>query len=103
MKHLLKYTWAVIAFVLLSTSVFSAPLMIKCKFPTFASTSKSGAYPLNLKLDSTQSSFYANLAMAYYYQDSFEIACAKIKKAESLGLEIIDFKLLRVIKQEHCE
>ena len=65
MKHLLKYTWAVIAFVLLSTSVFSAPLMIKCKFPTFASTSKSGAYPLNLKLDSTQ----FNLSFLIDHQD----------------------------------
>ncbi|WP_405568977.1 tetratricopeptide repeat protein [Winogradskyella sp. Asnod2-B02-A] len=60
-------------------------------------------YNRGIKLDSTQSSFYANLAMVYYYQDSLEIACSKIKKAESLGLEITDFKLLREIKQEHCE
>jgi len=60
-------------------------------------------YKLGIKLDSTQYSFYANLAMVYYYQDSFDIACAKIKKAESLGLEITDFKLLREIKEVHCE
>ncbi|APX99751.1 tetratricopeptide repeat protein [Lacinutrix venerupis] len=60
-------------------------------------------YEQGIKLDSTQWSLYANLAMVYYYQDSFEIACAKIKKAESLGLEITDFKLLREIKQEHCK
>ncbi|MBL4904435.1 MAG: tetratricopeptide repeat protein [Flavobacteriaceae bacterium] len=60
-------------------------------------------YEQGIKLDSTQWSFYANLAMVYYYQDSFKIACEKIKKAESLGLEITDFKLLREIKEEHCE
>lgn len=60
-------------------------------------------YEQGIKLDSTQWSFYANLAMVYYYQDSFKIACDKIKKAESLGLEITDFKLLKEIKEEHCE
>jgi tetratricopeptide (TPR) repeat protein len=60
-------------------------------------------YEQGIKLDSTQWSFYANLAMVYYYQDSFKTACEKIEKAESLGLEITEFDLLREIKEEHCE
>lgn len=60
-------------------------------------------YEQGIKLDSTQWSFYANLAMVYYHQDSFDKACEKIEKAESLGLEITEFNLLREIKEEHCE
>ncbi len=60
-------------------------------------------YERGIKLDSTQWSFYANLAMVYYYQGSFNAACEKIEKAESLGLEITDFDLLKEIKEEHCE
>ena len=60
-------------------------------------------YKQGIKLDSTQWSFYANLAMVYYYQDSFKTACENIEKAESLGLEITDFDLLREIKNEYCE
>lgn len=60
-------------------------------------------YERGIKLDSTQWSFYANLAMVYYYQGSFNAACEKIEKAQSLGLEITDFDLLKEIKEEHCE
>ena len=60
-------------------------------------------YEQGIKLDSTQWSLYGNLAMVYYYQDSFRLACEKIKKAESLGMEIANFELLKEIKEEHCE
>ena len=59
-------------------------------------------YEQGIKLDSTQWSFYANLAMVYYYQDSIDNACKQIKKAESLGLIIEDYKKLNSIKSENC-
>jgi len=60
-------------------------------------------YHKAIELDSTQSSFYANLAMVYYYENLFDISCQQIDKAESLGLNINDYKELKRIKKRYCE
>jgi len=60
-------------------------------------------YEKAIELDSTQPAFYANLAMVYYYEDSVGRSCQLIEKAESLGLEINDYKKLKWIKKRYCD
>lgn len=60
-------------------------------------------YQKAIELDSTQSTFYSNLAMVYYYEDLFDMSCQQIEKAESLGLNIDNYKELKRIKKRYCE
>jgi len=60
-------------------------------------------YQKAIELDSTQFTFYSNLALVYYHEDLFDISCQQLEKAESLGLNINDYKELKRIKKRHCE
>jgi len=60
-------------------------------------------YQKAIKIDSMQSTFYANLALVYYYENLFDMSCQQIKKAESLGLNVNDCKELKRIKRRYCK
>lgn len=56
-----------------------------------------------IELDSTITSFYANLATVYNNEKSYDIACEHIEKAISLGLNIKNYKHLKKIRAKRCE
>jgi hypothetical protein len=41
--------------------------------------------------------------MVYYYEKMFDKSCENIRKAESLGFKIDDYKELKQIKKRYCE
>jgi tetratricopeptide (TPR) repeat protein len=56
-----------------------------------------------IHLDSTQSIFHANLALVYYQNNLNDKSCKSIKKAKSLGFDIMKSKELIRIKKKICK
>ncbi|WP_047546360.1 tetratricopeptide repeat protein [Psychroserpens sp. Hel_I_66] len=59
-------------------------------------------YEKAIELDPNQPVYHANLALVYFYQDTFDKACEEIQIAESRGFNLSDSKILREFKDEQC-
>ena len=59
-------------------------------------------YMKAVQLAPAQPSLYANLALVYYHENRFELACEALENAEKLGFNVKTNKYLRIFKKRFC-
>jgi tetratricopeptide (TPR) repeat protein len=60
-------------------------------------------YNKAISLDPGRAVYYANIALAYYYENEFDSACEAITKTRQLGMDISGQKELLEIESKHCK
>jgi tetratricopeptide (TPR) repeat protein len=58
-------------------------------------------FEFSIKLDSMNSTYFYNLALALYYQERYEESCQALRNSEHLGLDS-KYKMIKRIKRK-CE